>query len=211
MIFNITGDRTRKTKLATLSREFLQESIQDSKSGHCSVEDSLACMKLVKLKLSKSLYFGDAVMGGLRDCFKAQPELGHANYGTSMLKQTTKMDRSARVVSLEDIAAKYNYYTFKELDKREDYSKIQCVAEKSNKAVVEKLCESTEKYSLNIAHLKVTNAQLDKENFKTFKKVDKWAKRIYESTPAPGLCAVIFAGKKESGNGCCFIKLKRQV
>lgn len=201
----------RKTKLSTLSREFLQESIQESKSGHCSIEDSLACMKLVKLKLSKSLYFGDAVMGGLRDFFRDQPELGHPYYGTSMLKQVTKMDKTARVVSLEDIATKYNYYTFKDVDKKEDYSKIQCIGEKSNKAVIEKLCENTEKYSLNIAHLKVTNAQMEKENIKTFKKVDKWAKRIYENTLSPGLCIILFAGKKDSGNGCCFIKLKRQI
>lgn len=54
MIFNITGVRSRKTKLMTLSKEFLSESIQASSFGHCSKEDSLACMKLVKLKLSHS-------------------------------------------------------------------------------------------------------------------------------------------------------------
>lgn len=201
----------RKTKLATLSREFLQERIQESKSGHCSVEDSLACMKLVKHRLSKTLYYGDAVMGGLHNYFREQPELGHPNYATSMLKQVTKLDKAARVVALEDTITKYNYYTFKDADKHEDRGKIHCISEKSNKAVIERICESTGKYSLNIAHLKVSNAQLEKDNIKTFKNVDKWAKQIYESTPAPGLCVVIFAGKKDSGNGCCFIKLKRQI
>lgn len=56
VIYNITGFRSKSSKLSTLSREFLNEKIQESPHGHCSTEDSSACMKLVKLKLANSKY-----------------------------------------------------------------------------------------------------------------------------------------------------------
>jgi RNA exonuclease 1 len=52
VIYNITGDRFRKTKLALLAQRFLGEEIQQGKQGHCSLEDSLTCMKLTQLKLA---------------------------------------------------------------------------------------------------------------------------------------------------------------
>lgn len=45
MIYNISGDRRRKTKLATLSSIFLDEVIQDKgKEGHDPEEDAIAAM-----------------------------------------------------------------------------------------------------------------------------------------------------------------------
>jgi RNA exonuclease 1 len=55
VIYNITGDRFRKTKLALLAQKFLGEEIQQDKRGHCSVEDSSTCMKLTQLKLANSM------------------------------------------------------------------------------------------------------------------------------------------------------------
>ncbi|PSN57628.1 hypothetical protein C0J52_05431 [Blattella germanica] len=52
VIYNITGDRWRKTKLALLSQKFLGEKIQQGHQGHCSIEDSSSSMKLVLLKLA---------------------------------------------------------------------------------------------------------------------------------------------------------------
>ncbi|CAD7081931.1 unnamed protein product [Hermetia illucens] len=64
IIFNITGERKRKAKLSTLAQQFLGEVIQQSMDGHDPFEDSLASLKLTKLKLSKGLDFGDAVLDG---------------------------------------------------------------------------------------------------------------------------------------------------
>lgn len=62
VIFNISGERKSKSKLKTLAREFLGEVIQNNERGHDSIEDSAASMKLVQLKLSKSLEYGDMVL-----------------------------------------------------------------------------------------------------------------------------------------------------
>jgi hypothetical protein len=56
VIYNITGDRSRKTKLALLAQRFLGEEIQQGTQGHCSVEDSSTCMKLTQLKLANGIY-----------------------------------------------------------------------------------------------------------------------------------------------------------
>lgn len=56
VIFNVTGDRYRKSKLKYLSEHFLKETIQTSNKGHCPVEDSSASLRLAQLKLSESKY-----------------------------------------------------------------------------------------------------------------------------------------------------------
>lgn len=57
VIFNLTGNRRHKSKLSKLAMEFLNEAIQQrGAEGHDSFEDSLAALKLVQLKLTKSKY-----------------------------------------------------------------------------------------------------------------------------------------------------------
>lgn len=62
VIYNLTGLRAVKTGLAALSGNFLGETIQNSRSGHCSIEDARATMKLVNHKLDKNLVYADAVL-----------------------------------------------------------------------------------------------------------------------------------------------------
>jgi hypothetical protein len=52
VIYNINGERKRKTKLKTLYEMFLGGKIQDG-FGHDSVEDAASALKLVQLKLTK--------------------------------------------------------------------------------------------------------------------------------------------------------------
>ncbi|GFU26995.1 RNA exonuclease 5 [Nephila pilipes] len=62
IIFNQSGIRGKKSSLKNLVKAHLKESIQDNKNGHNPVEDSLAAMKLVLLKLQNNLQFGDACL-----------------------------------------------------------------------------------------------------------------------------------------------------
>ncbi|KAK3599309.1 hypothetical protein CHS0354_028674 [Potamilus streckersoni] len=64
VIYNLSGHRRIKTGLKKLTAYFLGKSIQDSQSGHNSVEDAKATMELVLLKLGKGIHFGDYVNGG---------------------------------------------------------------------------------------------------------------------------------------------------
>ena len=62
VIFNTTGHRQKKSKLQLLAKTFLDQEIQKEKTGHSSIEDSTASLKLTKLKLSKDIYFGDLTL-----------------------------------------------------------------------------------------------------------------------------------------------------
>lgn len=186
-------------------QEFLAEKIQEGKGGHCSTEDSLASLKLTKLKLSKTLYFGDAVMGNVHNELRTYPQLGTYNYATSMLKQTTKLDKTASVVGLDDIGPKYKFYVDKGEEVKE-ISKIKCISEKSCKDVIRVMTESMDKFSLNIGHVKVQDDQL--EGTKVLKNIDKWVKEVYDKSPVPGLIIILLLGS-EKGNGGCFIQLKK--
>lgn len=50
-----------KASLKWLSDKYLKRLIQNDESGHCSVEDSKACLDLVKLKLKSGLYYGSTI------------------------------------------------------------------------------------------------------------------------------------------------------
>lgn len=207
VIYNITGHRTRKSKLQTLSRYFLNERIQESTQGHCSIEDSLASIKLAQHKLANSLCYGDVVMSGVKEHFKKHPELGNANYATSMLKHTTRMEKTAQVIGVEETAARYKYYTSKG-SKNYDANKINFAVEKSNNAVIKRLCDTSMQYTLNVAHVKISDEELAADQSSVLQTVDDWVKRVYEHTAVPGLNVVIFGGRG-SGSGCCFIQLRR--
>lgn len=63
VIYNLSGTRSVKTGLKTLAARFLGQEIQAShKDGHCSIEDAVATLRLVQLKLSQSATFGDNVL-----------------------------------------------------------------------------------------------------------------------------------------------------
>lgn len=103
-----------------LAREFLGESIQDSKAGHCSAEDSQASMKLVKLKLANSIDYGDAVLLGDRhmrmeetDKEKSQWALLKTEmkkYATSIFSHITKNKNTAAIVGTSEIMSEYSKY-----------------------------------------------------------------------------------------------------
>ncbi|XP_015913999.2 uncharacterized protein [Parasteatoda tepidariorum] len=63
IIFNCSGIRHKKDSLKYLSMVHLNENIQGSKMGHSPVEDALATMKLVQLKLNNTISYGDLCIG----------------------------------------------------------------------------------------------------------------------------------------------------
>lgn len=111
--------RYRKTKLQILAREFLGESIQDSKAGHCSAEDSKASMKLVQLKLANSIDYGDAVLLSDRNMKmeetdekseRALQKTEMKNYATSIFNHITKNKNTAAIVGSNEIMSEYSKY-----------------------------------------------------------------------------------------------------
>lgn len=105
VIFNISGDRRRKSKLQALASEFLGETIQKNPLGHDSIEDCSASLKLTKLKLTRGIDFGDAILMNRRRFYETKLSSTNDNNveiettTTTVNPKTNKKDRSTAVIT----------------------------------------------------------------------------------------------------------------
>lgn len=214
VIFNFMGERSRKPKLKSLVKELLREDIQCGKNGHCSVEDSLASLKLVQLKLSKNIEYGDAVHTN-REKFKeniikmAQSE----HYTISIFNRMMEHKKSSLIVGCDNITGDYHTYLSqakenmtsqlkrgKGMSKKIKLNTVDTVDE-----VISTLCNAVSEYNFTMAHLRL---KLDTSNeLEEIKKIDKWIKSVWNSVEQSALCIVVLGGTTVD-NGVAMIRVK---
>jgi len=97
VIYNLTGHRKWKSKLSLLTETFLKRPIQTSIYGHNPIEDSIAAMELVVLKLQEGPTFGDVILSRSSD-WKDSPQ-------DIMLKAVTReLEGTAKKITEDDDA-----------------------------------------------------------------------------------------------------------
>uniref|UniRef100_A0A183BPT1 Exonuclease domain-containing protein n=1 Tax=Globodera pallida TaxID=36090 RepID=A0A183BPT1_GLOPA len=104
MLFNFSGRPNVRSGLKALANIFLNEQIQNSSRGHCSLQDALATLKLLKLKLEKGLMFGNVALGwnftewaaanGMTRCGTRLDKKGKANENEDDIGTETEKDSS---------------------------------------------------------------------------------------------------------------------
>ncbi|KAI3415393.1 hypothetical protein GPALN_005000 [Globodera pallida] len=104
MLFNFSGRPNVRSGLKALANIFLNEQIQNSARGHCSLQDALATLKLLKLKLEKGLMFGNVALGwnftewaaanGMTRCGTRLDKKGKANENEDDIGTETERDSS---------------------------------------------------------------------------------------------------------------------
>ncbi|XP_034189156.1 RNA exonuclease 5 isoform X2 [Osmia lignaria lignaria] len=229
VIFNITGDRYRKTKLQTLVREFLGEKIQNSTDGHCSAEDSRACMKLVQLKLANSVDYGDAVLLGRCDIEILKMETAKRSpterslkteirkYATSIFNHVTKDQKTAAVVGDEEVMNEYSTFLTPSIKIMDDENfdkndQVRLVVADNNKQAVTRASQIAMEHAFTLCHIRIKKEKLGDDRIeKTFNIVNKWVYKLWQHMAINGLACVIFAGENNAGNGVCFLNIKREV
>ncbi|XP_012220139.1 RNA exonuclease 5 [Linepithema humile] len=231
IIFNLTGDRYRKTKLQILAREFLGEVIQNSKAGHCSTEDSMASMKLVKLKLANSVDYGDAVLLGGRDMKILKMEMDEGKmsqralqkteikkYATSIFSHITKNKNTAAIIGRDEIISEYSkYLQNSSLNIMDDESfakndQVRLVIANNDKHAVERASQIAMEHAFVLCHVKIKEEQLEDERIeKTFRTVNKWMHKLWKSGAVNSLACVIFGGLENAANGTCFLSIKKEI
>ncbi|XP_053994905.1 RNA exonuclease 5-like isoform X2 [Hylaeus volcanicus] len=228
VIFNITGDRYRKTKLQTLVREFLGERIQEDKGGHCSTEDSKASMKLTQLKLANSVYYGDSVLLGRCDIEVLKSEVEDHNnskntlksemrkYATSLFKHVTKDQKTAAVVGNEDVMNEYAKYLTSSINIMDDDNfdkndQVRLVVAESNKQAIKRASEIAMEHAFTLCHIRLEEEKLKNDHAEvTFRTVNKWVHKLWQHMAVNGLACIIFTGEN-AASGACFFNLKREV
>ncbi|XP_032684423.1 RNA exonuclease 5 [Odontomachus brunneus] len=231
VIFNVTGDRYRKTKLQILAQQFLGETIQANKAGHCSTEDSKASMKLVQLKLENSVNYGDAVLLG--DCdievlkMKASAEtmsqralqkMEAKKYATSIFNHVTKDKNTAAIVGKEEVIAEYaKYLKSSSLNVMSDANftkddKVRLVIADNDKHAISRSSEIVMDHGFTLCHVNIGEEQLMNERIeKTIHTINKWVDKIWRSIAMNGLACVLFGGQNNGGSGACFLNIKREI
>lgn len=234
VIFNVTGDRYRKSKLRYLSEHFLKESIQTGNQGHCSVEDSSASLKLVQLKLSKSLEFGDQVLSvhgmNKHKNSETKEKVDLSGYATSLFSYATRMGKHASILAGPEIVEKYMDYlnpriaSYEQVnddgscktiakDETSDTGRVTCVISASNQSVVDGASSKVFDNFLTIGHIKLTeneSAALASAEEKTVTKLNNWISHMQKSALLNSLSIVVLCGRERSSNGVCFINLHKK-
>ncbi|RVE41969.1 hypothetical protein evm_013378 [Chilo suppressalis] len=213
LIYNFTGQRTRKPKLKTLAKEFLDVDIQTGKAGHCSVEDSLATLKLVQLKLSKDIEYGDAVHTN-RQKYKENiiNKISKTEeLALSIFNHMIEQRKSSLVVGCDDITGDYHSYLSQAKEsvtshlKKAKPKKVKLNTVDEVEEVIEKLSEATKEYNFAMAHLKLElNSDTEAEQMQI---VDKWINTVWNDLNPNALYVVVFGGTTND-NGVAMMKVK---
>lgn len=234
IIFNLSGDRRRKSKLQTLSSEFLGESIQKNPLGHDSIEDCSASLKLTKLKLCNGIDFGDAILANRRRFHERAAEMSTSPKDASVAEDnqpapndtetgTNQKDRSTAVIS-SDESNTIDYQTMinnkfvtngdagnvTKDDNLSSQANIKFFRNSNNKLAVENTCQAAINYALTLTHLQVKESRLDDDKIeKTLRKFDRWIGSIWESIAPKGLLIVLLGGNAPgAASGVALIQVK---
>ncbi|XP_068618475.1 RNA exonuclease 5 [Battus philenor] len=212
LIYNFTGERTRKPKLKVLAREYLNEDIQSGKNGHCSTEDSLASLKLVQLKLKKNMEFGDAVhtkRKGYRE--NVTKIVQKQEYALSIFNHIIEQKKTSIVIGCDNITGDYFTYLtqakecFNSQLKKCKLKKVKLCTVDDVEEVVSKLSEAVSEFNFAMAHIKLETDI--KDELKQMETIDNWIKKVWDCIKESGLFVVLFGGSTNN-NGVAMMKVK---
>uniref|UniRef100_A0A1B6EF18 Exonuclease domain-containing protein n=1 Tax=Clastoptera arizonana TaxID=38151 RepID=A0A1B6EF18_9HEMI len=217
VIFNLSGERHRKSKLSLLSNVFLNELIQQGTHGHDSVEDSMASLKLVQLKLSKSPEFGDAVICGRQyQNFNTQIEIkqpeeknkfqtnNDCNLATSLFSHVASQNKTVSLVTSTEVLSEYTTYITAATFSTDECTKVECQVTASNSEAIKKTLEEAAKHKFCMTHLQLQEGE-------NISNVDKWASQLIRNGNKNSLVIVVLAGNPSSkSNGAAFLHLQKK-
>lgn len=215
IIFNFTGERSRRPKLRTLAFEFLNETIQNGKNGHCSEEDALACMKLVQLKLRNSIEFGDAVHDKNKIKYKSvinSEGEEETQYASTIFNHFIQQKKKSLIVGCDDITGDYHGYLTRAMEcsntqmlsQRGKPKKVKLHTVDTQDDVITTICDKTSQFDFIMGHLKI---DVSENEMVQMKQLDTWLSQTYKAIKASTLFVVIFSGST-GDNGIALITVK---
>lgn len=210
LIYNFTGERTRKPKLKTLAREFLKQDIQTGKNGHSPVEDSLASLKLVQLKLGKYMEFGDAVHEN-RKKYKENYCKTTQDFALSIFNHMIDQKKTSLVVGCDDITGDYHTYLSQAKEnvynqlKRGKPKRLKLKTVDDQEEAILTLTQAVSEYNFTMAHLKLELNEV--KIIEKIETVNKWIYSIWKNIPQSSLFVVVFGGAAKD-NGLAMMNVK---
>lgn len=177
VIFNLTGDRNRKSKLQLLAKQFLEEDIQIDSTGHSSIEDSTASLKLTKLKLSKDIYFGDLALQSKKSIYENKQIINSgiansaetdANVKTPLFSHAVKQKKKSAIITthnshvdLKKFYSKNQFNILSHETNENEHHGIRHHKETTIKKVIKKTREIAIENDFNICHFNIFEDMLN--------------------------------------------------
>lgn len=189
--YNIVGERRMKSKLRTLAKEFLGENIQDiSRRGHDSIEDSSACMKLIKLKLSKSVEYGDLVL-----------------INQSRVQKTREpVTKKSQIVFSSSCSFNFQNFITEITKNSETCKNVTTSLEDNNDGALLRTADNALQFDLNVCCVEVSDPKKDK----TISEFDEKISKIYEQVAPNGCLIVILGGSSDKRDiGAALLCIKK--
>ncbi|XP_040573775.1 RNA exonuclease 5 [Lepeophtheirus salmonis] len=178
-IYNLTGNRQRRSKLALLTKLFLNKEIQNAgASGHCPMEDAISTMELALLKLKNGYSFGDTMM--------KDSQISHEMSKIEDEYKASFFDINCKEKELQIIGVNESLHEYEEL--LPDSSIL--MQTKSINQCYKAACESAASKDLTLCHIPF--GKLDDVNVK---KLWKITKRVWKSVPSNSLFFNIWPGR----------------
>lgn len=227
-IFNLTGDRQRKSKLQQLAKDFLGVEIQMNTKGHNSIEDSTASLKLTKLKLSKDIYFGDVALQSRRTANErimrptgisqgVDPVKENHQITTSMLTNAMKASKNAAIFTANSCDFNLKKLYNQKNNSDDEPAGIVHHKEPSAEHVVKKAKKLIINHNFNLLHFNILEDQLFRDDSTSVNadnvgeivpKIDKWISKIHNAMAPNGLFCVLFGGSEACKNGLTMVTVK---
>lgn len=208
VIYNLSGERWRKPKLQTLASDFLNLEIQTGNKGHDSAEDSISSLKLVQLKLSKNVCFGDAVMKGRQHLtdkevfsLSKKEEENTCSLATSIFHSLSKENKRSILISSPSNIDRYCKF----ITPSDSNCHMLNVVD-GNRWTMRQAYKSVEESKLTIAHLTFDHDNMAKD----LPNLGRWCKKLWLKCKDNSVCIILFTGSRSSpSNAVCFVEMKK--
>ena len=167
---------------------------------HCSTEDAIAAMKLVQLKLSKNIFFGDQVLKVTNNSIPSKfgKKSSKFSYSINLSTYLLKSVRKTAVIGDADILSKFQL--------RDHLHGFQVNV---NRDVKNQTCRAlNEDYETILSVFSIQNDSQEKY----LRKFNKYLLEITDQLRTDkSICIVIIGEKIDSLNGSCFIRLYQDL
>lgn len=201
VIFNQWGARHKKISLKQLARIHLKMNIQCGREGHNPIEDSLATMRLVQLKLKNCLEYGDAVISGIATADETRTRKQNVVFDNIFFSVLRKFSKKVSLIGSEESLRNYRPGVIK--DNVSQVTKLEII--ENMKAITENLANN---------HLILSHLDLD-SNKCAIEQVNDGVKQLYNSFPADTLFVIYISDVQtvQQGNmkkNYCMVTLKSE-
>lgn len=214
VLYNITGSAKSKSKLKVLAQKFLKWNIQCSDGGHNSIEDCMASLQLVKLKLANDIYYGHQWLQDRKNYHMnvrrkrgiARPETAQnldenaspAEITATLFGHSTKKTRKSAIITNGDHLDNFGSYFGEAIQVQKDVKDVLLNVQKldSDREVIEQTVTECLDNDFNLSCIQLKDQDLISVDSKRakIKQIDKWIGKLFGSISVNGLLVVLLAG-----------------